>query len=134
MKIVTLLTDYGDYYAAQIKGILSKDNINIVDITHDIRPHKNSVFAGAHILKNAANKFPPGTVHVAVVDPGVGSERQAIAIKTNNYWLIGPDNGVLAPAAEDDGIKDVFLINISSKSMTFHGKDVFAPAALEIIK
>jgi len=131
MKIITLLTDFGDYYGAQIKAILAK-SANTIDITHNIRPH--SIFAGAYVLKNTTNKFLKGTVHLAIVDPGVGSKRAAIAIKTKNYWFIGPDNGLLAPAAESDSIKNVFIINLKAKSRTFHGKDIFAPAALEILK
>lgn len=134
MKIITLLTDFGDYYAAQIKGILAKSDAKIIDITHNIRPHRNSLFIGAYVLKNSANKFPKGTVHLAVVDPGVGSRRTPIAIKTKSYWFVGPDNGLLAPAAESDGIKDIFVINLKTKSKTFHGKDIFAPAAMEILK
>ena len=134
MKIITLTTDYGDFYAAQIKAVLVGNNVSIIDITHDIRPHKNSVPVGAYILKHTADKFPNSTVHLAVVDPGVGGKRKAIAIRTKNYWFVGPDNGLLVPAAEQDGIKDIFVINLKAKSMTFHGKDIFAPAALEILK
>mgnify|MGYP001576165572 CR=1 FL=1 len=134
MKIVTLLTDFGDYYAAQLKGVLSGSSAMIIDITHSIRPHRNSVLVGAYILRNAANKFPKGTVHLAVVDPGVGSKHAPIAIRTKNYWFVGPDNGLLAPAAESDGIKGIFSINLPAKSRTFHGKDIFAPATLGILK
>lgn len=130
--IITLLTDYGDFYAAQIKGILA--SAQVIDITHDIRPHKNSVFAGAYILRHSADKFPKGTIHLAVVDPGVGGKRAALAIKTKNYWFVGPDNGMLAPAAESDGIKEIFTINLAVKSRTFHGKDIFAPAAVQLLK
>ncbi len=135
MKIITLLTDFGDFYAAQIKAVLVGNNVSIIDITHNIRPHKNSVLAGAYILKHAAGKFPKGTVHLAVVDPGVGGKRAPIAIKTKNYWFVGPDNGLLASAAENDGVKDIFVISLKGEiSKTFHGKDVFAPATLEILK
>jgi S-adenosylmethionine hydrolase len=134
--IITLLTDYGDFYAAQIKGVLAgnKNNISIIDITHDIRPHKNSVLIAAYILRHAADKFPKGTIHMAVVDPGVGGKRAALAIRTKNYWFVGPDNGLLAPAAESDGVKEIFTINLAAKSRTFHGKDIFAPAAIGILK
>ena len=130
--IITLLTDYGDFYAAQIKGILT--SAQTIDITHDIRPHKNSVYAGAYILRHAADKFPKGTLHMAVVDPGVGGKRTALAIRTKNYWFVGPNNGLLAPAAESDGIKDIFTINMKTESRTFHGKDIFAPAAVQLLK
>ncbi len=133
MRTVTLLTDFGNYYAAQVKGVLA-GAADIIDITHDVRPHKDSVIASAYMLSNIANKFPKGTIHIAIVDPGVGSQRQALAIETKNYWFIGPDNGLLVPAAEKDGIKQVFSISIAPQSRTFHGKDVFAPAAVEILK
>lgn len=137
MKIITMTTDFGDYYAAQMKGVLFREEIAVVDICNSIKPDKNAMDVAAYLLLHAADKFPTGTVHIAIVDPGVGSGRKALAIETERYWFVGPDNGILAPAAEKDGIKSVHEIDSSlfeNVSRTFHGKDLFAPAALGLLK
>jgi S-adenosylmethionine hydrolase len=134
--MITLTTDfsYRDPYIAEMKGVILTINseAKIVDITHAIE--KFDVRMGAFILASASQYFPKGTTHVAVVDPGVGTGRRAILIETNEGFLVGPDNGILALAAQKQGIKRVFqLVNpklmLPKVSSTFHGRDIFAPAA-----
>ena len=138
-KVIGLLTDFGtrDYFVASMKGvILSIDpSAVIVDISHDV-PSFN-VRRGAFILWATYRYFPRGSIFVAVVDPGVGTARRAIAIRGRNYYFIGPDNGVLTMAALDDGIVEVREIRnprvmLGEVSQTFHGRDIFAPAAASI--
>ncbi len=137
--VITLLTDFGtkDYFVPSMKGVILSINPGavIVDITHDVP--KFNVFKAAFILYSCYKYFPKGTIHVVVVDPGVGTKRRAIAIRTRNYIFIGPDNGVLMLAAEDDGIVEVREISnkeymLGSISTTFHGRDIFAPAAAHL--
>ena len=134
--IVTLLTDFGtrDGYAGVMRGVLLNINAAItgVDITHDIKPH--DVTGGALTLWGTFKHFPKGTVHCAVVDPGVGTDRQAIAIQTKNYFFVGPDNGLLSWSSEEDEVVDSVTLNektysLPSPSHTFHGRDIFAPTA-----
>jgi S-adenosylmethionine hydrolase len=100
----------------------------IVDLTHSVP--SQSIREGAWILLQSYNFFPPGTVFVSVIDPGVGTARDAVVVVTKNYIHIGPDNGLLFPAASDDGIERVYRILIDEGvSKTFHGRDVFAKAA-----
>jgi S-adenosylmethionine hydrolase len=138
-KIITLTTDFGlkDPYAAEMKAaILSLcPNAAIVDITHEIE--KFNVHMGAYILSSAAPSFPKGTIHVAVVDPGVGTKRHPILIQTQQGFFVGPDNGLLILAAEHQGINRIHEITnpklmLSQVSSTFHGRDVFAPAAAHL--
>jgi S-adenosylmethionine hydrolase len=130
---VALLTDFGtrDYFVGVMKGVILSINprAQIVDITHDIPPQ--DVLTGAFVLKAAYKWFPPRTVFVAVVDPGVGTERAPLIMKTRRYYFVGPDNGLLSPAAEEDGVEEVYHITtrLPETSRTFHGRDVFAPAA-----
>ena len=145
--VITLTTDFGDVYPARMKGrILSIcPEAMIVDISHNVPP--GNVRRGAFVLEMCAADFPKGTIHAAVVDPGVGTDRRPLLIrsrKTGQYF-IGPDNGLLAKAAgadEKECPPDVFVIdeklafldNLNKDvprriSSTFHGKDIFAPAA-----
>ncbi len=134
MSVITLLTDFGEYYPGVMKGVILKLNPNatIVDITHGVEPQ--NVLQGAFLLYHAYRYFPSAT-HLAVVDPGVGSERRAIAVFTENHVFIAPDNGIAYPAAAEDGIVSIAEIDYSISelvgelSSTFHGRDVFAPAA-----
>ena len=139
-KFITLTTDFGlvDHYVSEMKAaILSiSPNARIVDITHNIS--KFDIRMGAFILSSALNYFPKGTIHVAVVDPGVGSCRRPLLIETKKDFFIGPDNGLLVLAAEKQGIKNVYeLTNINlmlnKVSNTFHGRDIFAPAAAYLL-
>ena len=138
MKIVTLLTDFGynDHYVAAMKGVILSicPDAQIIDVSHGVPSF--DIISASYVLKAAYKYFPEKTVHVVVVDPGVGTSRKAIAIETKRYFFVGPDNGVLIPAAMDDGISRV--VEISGKYMqrqvscTFHGRDIFAPAAAYI--
>ncbi|OKY77614.1 MAG: S-adenosyl-l-methionine hydroxide adenosyltransferase [Candidatus Methanohalarchaeum thermophilum] len=107
----------------------------LIDICHDVPRHDIEI--GAFILKSVVEYFPQGTVHVGVVDPGVGSEREGLAIKAGNQYLVGPDNGLLIPAARELGPIDVHLIEneeffLSDVSETFHGRDVFTPVGANL--
>ncbi len=139
--IVTLTTDFGlkDPYAAVMKAAILgiSPEVAIVDITHDVE--KFNVRAGAFALGSAAPYFPAGTVHVAVVDPGVGTQRRPIAIETKRGFFVGPDNGLLILPAEAQSIKHVYELAsrrfmLSHVSSTFHGRDIFAPAAAYLAK
>jgi S-adenosyl-L-methionine hydrolase (adenosine-forming) len=138
-KIVTLTTDFGlkDPYAAAMKAAILGINpgIVIIDVTHDVE--KFNVRAGAFVLGSVAPYFPEGTVHVAVVDPGVGPNRRSIAIETKHGFFVGPDNGLLILPAEAQGIKHIYEITsrrfmLSHVSSTFHGRDIFAPVAAHL--
>jgi S-adenosylmethionine hydrolase len=139
MKILTFLTDFGsnNSYVAQMKGTaLSLTDANIVDITHNISPH--NISEGACVLLTSVPYFPAGTVHVAVVDPGVGTNRRGLVITTRTQILIGPDNGLLIPAAKHLGYFTVYeIVNpklmLSPISSTFHGRDIFTPVAAHIL-
>lgn len=140
MKIITFLTDFGmkSGYVAQMKGVVSSiTDARLVDITHDIAPH--DIREGAFILQTTVPYFPVGTVHVAVVDPGVGTDRKGIIVTTKSHILVGPDNGLLMPVAHFLGNFTVYEITNSKYmrnpvSNTFHGRDVFAPVAAHITK
>lgn len=135
--VITLLSDFGDAYPASMKGVILgiEPGANIVDITHSIPRH--DIRAGAFVLMNTAKYYPSGTVHIAVVDPGVGTKRRAIAIRSESregktHFFIGPDNGLLIPAAKSIGKITVYEISNSTLfreniSDTFHGRDIFAP-------
>lgn len=134
--IVTLMTDFGlrDPYVAEMKAVILdiSPNTNIVDISHQIE--KFNIKMGGYVLASASPYFPKGTIHVVVVDPGVGTRRKAILIQTKNSYFIGPDNGVLVLAAKSQGIQCIYRIEnpkfmLPEVSHTFHGRDVFAPAA-----
>ncbi|TLY38507.1 MAG: SAM-dependent chlorinase/fluorinase [Nitrospirae bacterium] len=135
-SLITLLTDFGaaDVFVGSMKGVILGINpqAQIVDLTHDVPAH--NIRAGAYLLHSASRHFPPGTIHVAIVDPGVGSERRPILVTTSLHSFLAPDNGLLSyimaaePSAEVRVLtaKQYFLGTIGS---TFHGRDVFAPAA-----
>src|SRR5438128_9197988 len=131
--IVTLLTDFGleDAYVGAMKGaILSVfARATVINITHGVKPF--AVLQGAFLLDSAWRSFPPGTVHVAVVDPGVGTERRAIAFKAADHYFVGPDNGLFTFL--NDPISDaVELATPPEAAPTFHGRDVFAPVAAKL--
>ncbi len=135
MSIITLLTDFGSGspYPAEMKGVLlGLCRATIVDITHDVPRHE--VARAAYLLATVAPACPAGTVHLAVVDPGVGTARQALAIGSGGQFFVGPDNGLLIPAARALGVPRAFAIDVAAfarrpLSPTFHGRDLFAPAA-----
>jgi S-adenosylmethionine hydrolase len=138
-KIITLTTDFGlkDPYVAEMKAVIlsiSPDAI-IVDVTHEV-PHFN-IRMGAYTLASAVPYFPEGAVHVAVVDPGVGTRRRPIIVQANHGFLVGPDNGLLILAAKPQEITCIREITntqlmLSKVSSTFHGRDIFAPAAAHL--
>ncbi|MCX9010002.1 MAG: S-adenosyl-l-methionine hydroxide adenosyltransferase family protein [Candidatus Methanoperedens sp.] len=142
--VVTLLSDFGDVYPASMKGVILSINpsVNMVDISHSVPRH--DVRAGAFMLMTCARYFPSCTVHIAVVDPGVGTERRGIAIRAGSadgseQCFIGPDNGLLIPAARSIGESEVYEITnknlfLPCISSTFHGRDVFAPVGAHISK
>jgi S-adenosyl-L-methionine hydrolase (adenosine-forming) len=134
--IITLLTDFGtaDGYVGELKGVLATraPNASIIDITHDIPPQ--DVERGRLALARVWRRFPEGTVHLAVVDPGVGSSRAAIAVASAGRYLVGPDNGLLSPALLSTGAHIIELPIPANASATFHGRDVFAPAAAALAR
>jgi len=134
--IITLLSDFGlrDAYVAEMKAVILSVNSNarIVDISHEVE--KFDIRMGAFTLASAAPYFPEGTVHVAVVDPGVGTKRRPIIIQTKRSLYVGPDNGLLILSARKEEVSHVYHIRNPKYmhpkiSTTFHGRDVFAPAA-----
>ncbi len=139
--MITLTSDFGlqDSYVAQMKGVIITINPNatLIDITHGIE--KFNIRMGAFMLASAAQFFPKGTVHLAVVDPGVGTDRRAILVQTKQGFFVGPDNGVLMLAAQNQDIEHVYQLTnpklmLPKISNTFHGRDVFAPAAAYLDK
>ncbi|HVG96580.1 MAG TPA: SAM-dependent chlorinase/fluorinase [Chloroflexota bacterium] len=140
VPLVALLTDFGraDAYAGVLHGVLAAvaPRTRVVDLTHDVPPQ--DVRAGAFLLLTAYRYFPPGTVFVAVVDPGVGSERAVLAVRAGGYLFVGPDNGLLRWAVEDAGGADAAVrvehpdYRLAPVSATFHGRDVMAPAAAHL--
>ena len=138
-SIITLTTDFGlrDPYVAEMKAVILgiSPKATIVDITHMIE--KFNIRMGAYVLASSSQYFPAGTIHVAVVDPGVGTKRNPILIRTKNSYYIGPDNGVLALAAKNQGIEHIYEISnrklmLPRISNTLHGRDVFASAAAHL--
>jgi hypothetical protein len=131
VPIVTLLTDFGttDNYVAEMKGVLLSrvPSAVLVDVTHGIQP--GDVRSAAYILGRTWHRFPPGTIHLTVVDPGVGTMRAALALASHGHAFIGPDNGVFTPVLRDAEVEAVALLQPESASPTFHGRDLFAPAA-----
>jgi S-adenosylmethionine hydrolase len=138
-RIVTLTTDFGikDHYVGVMKGVMLSINpdILIIDITHQIPPQ--DILGGAFTLRNIYRYFPQGTIHVAVIDPGVGSGRKSIALEADGSIFIGPDNGIFTFICRESKSAKVFEISNSkyvlpNVSHTFHGRDIFAPAAAHI--
>jgi len=141
MSIITLLSDFGlrDSYVAEMKGVILsiKPDAVIIDITHQVEPF--NVRMGAYILARAAPRFPPGTIHVAVVDPGVGTSRRSIVVEGRRSFYVGPDNGLLVLAAKREGVKGVYEIRNpkylpEEVSGTFHGRDIFSRVAAYLAK
>lgn len=134
--VITLLTDFGtaDGYVAELKGVLlsAAPGVQLVDLSHDIPPHE---IDGARLaVARYWRRFPAGTTHLVVVDPGVGSARAAMAVASDGRFLVGPDNGVLSPALLFPGATAVALQVPSDAAPTFHGRDVFAPAAAALVR
>ncbi len=139
--IISLLSDFGlrDPYVAEMKAVILSicRDASIIDISHEIE--KFNVRMGAFVLAQAARYFPRGTIHVAVVDPGVGTARRPIIVETERSLYVGPDNGLLILAAQNEGIRHVYEIAnprymLKKVSRTFHGRDIFSPAAAHLAK
>ena len=136
LPVITLLTDFGtqDYFVGAVKGVIATHNpqAHVIDITHDIPPH--DIDAAAFTLLACYQTFPKGTVHLAVVDPGVGSSRRAIIVSAGTYLFVGPDNGIFSYIYETVSAFKVYQITNEyyfrlPVSSTFHGRDIFAPVA-----
>ena len=139
--VLTLTTDFGqkDGFVGAMKGVILSicPDAVLVDISHEIRPQ--AVQQAAYVLSSAVAYYPPGAVHLVVVDPGVGSERRPIAVRTARAAYVAPDNGVLGLAlAQDPALQAVHLTDpvyrLPSVSPTFHGRDIFAPAAAHLAR
>ncbi|MAT47320.1 MAG: hypothetical protein CMO35_07820 [Verrucomicrobiaceae bacterium] len=137
--LITLTTDFGtsDWFVGTMKGVISgiAPATRIIDITHKVPP--GDLVDGAFALSASSPYFPPGTIHVSVVDPGVGSSRRAITLRTQRAIFIGPDNGVLSWAVREEQIEEIRVINndswlLNPISHTFHGRDIFAPVAAHL--
>jgi len=134
-RVITLTTDFGgsDTYVAAMKGVLLSlvPDIQIVDVTHEI--DAQDIWGGAYSVSTLMGLFPTDTIHIVVVDPGVGSDRKGMILETEHGLYVAPDNGVLTPLLDREPIRAVSIANPEVMrpvvSATFHGRDVFAPAA-----
>lgn len=140
-SLITLLTDFGtgDYFVASMKGVILNINpqAHIVDLSHEVAPH--DIAGAAYLLKSCYRYFPEGTIHVAVVDPGVGSSRRPLLVSTSRYFFIGPDNGLFTYVCEEETAVEVRQIDnrqyrLDSEGSTFDGRDLFSPAAAWLAK
>ena len=137
--IITLLSDFGlkDHYVAEMKAVVSNicPQARIIDVSHLVE--KFNIRMGAFVLASASCYFPKGTIHIAVVDPGVGTKRRALLVQTEHAFYVGPDNGLLILAAQRQRIQHVYSITnpklmLPNASSTFHGRDMFAPSAANL--
>lgn len=137
--VITLLTDFGlkDHYTGAMKGAILRvyPDVTLVDISHMVTP--GAIAEAAFLLKCFYGHFPAGTIHLAVVDPGVGSDRHLIAVKSRDYWFVGPDNGVLAWAVGLEGAFSIYHLDpqrvaYAQISNVFHGRDILGPAAARL--
>ncbi len=137
--LITLLTDFGtrDAYVGSLKGVILSLNpeVRLVDLSHEVEPQ--DIKAGAFMLAEAAAYFPPGTIHLAVVDPGVGSRRRALAARCRGHYWVGPDNGLFHLIF--NRATDLAMVSLNNPvyfqprvSATFHGRDIFAPVAAHL--
>jgi hypothetical protein len=139
VSVITLTTDFGtgDWFVGTMKGVIASlaPRATVVDLTHDLPP--GDIRAGAFALAASHRFFPKGTIHVAVVDPGVGSDRKAIAVQTAKGVFVGPDNGVLSWTLAREKVRAIHALEneayfLQPVSRTFHGRDVFAPVAAHL--
>lgn len=139
-RLITLLTDFGwsDVYVAAMKGVIAQINsaLKVIDLTHEIPPQ--NIAAAQFNLVNAYPYFPGSTVHIAVVDPGVGGERRGVAIELADGFLVGPDNGLFSELVKQRSIVNAVELSnnrywrVAEPSMTFHGRDIFAPVGAHL--
>ena len=143
IRIIALLTDFGtrgQHYVAAMKAVILKFNplVNIIDISHQISSY--SILEASYVLKATYKYFPEDTVFIIVVDPGVGSSREILALKTStNYFFIGPDNGIFPNVFDASKISECVIVNNTDYfnhpiSPTFHGRDIMAPVAAYITR
>jgi S-adenosyl-L-methionine hydrolase (adenosine-forming) len=138
MSLLTLLTDFGttDYYVAAVKGTILRlaPGTVLVDVSHEVPP--GGVETASFLLRAAAPSFPPGTVHLAVVDPGVGSRRRMLAVRSGTGLFVAPDNGLLDPFLEGAEVRSVERdeLFLAAPGQTFHGRDRFAPIAASLLR
>lgn len=141
MSIISLITDFGlrDNFVGVMKAAILRINphVQIVDICHEIKPQ--DILQAAFLLKGSFKYFPCGSIHLVVVDPGVGSKRKSIIVRTRDYFFVGPDNGVLSLALKGEvPIEVVGITNsryfLKPVSDTFHGRDIFSPVAAYLSK
>ncbi len=141
MSVVTLLSDFGsrDPFVGEVKLVIARlaPGVVVIDVTHGINP--GGVREGAWVLRKAWKQAPPGSCHVAVVDPGVGGDRRALAARAGGHFFVGPDNGLLVPALEDAGIESIHEITWRETEhrrfgTTFDGRDLFAPVAARLLR
>ncbi len=137
--LIALLTDFGykDGFVGTLKGVIKSINpsVDIIDISHGVSSF--NILEGALILNSSYRYFPKYTIFVVVVDPGVGSDRKAIVVKTKNYIFVAPDNGVLSLALEGEDVEKIISVEnpkffLKADNNTFHGRDIFAPVAAYI--
>jgi len=135
-SIITMTTDFGlsDHYVGVMKGVILSINpkARVIDISHQVRP--GYIFQAARLVKESYLFFPMGTVHLAVVDPGVGTNRRSIVVKVKDHYFVGPDNGLFWPVIECSNVTTVIHLTEKKYFMpdvgyTFHGRDIFAPVA-----
>ena len=133
---ITLTTDFGakDGYVGAVKGVIKRINpdAEVTDITHEIEPF--DILGAAFTLNSFYRYFPRGTIHLIVVDPGVGSQRQPLLIKSKDFFFVGPDNGVFSFVFQNETITDIVILSnkkysLAEVSGTFHARDIFAPVA-----
>ncbi len=138
-RVITLLTDFGyqDAYVGIMKGVIAGINplANIIDICHNVPPQ--DIFNGAYLLYTAYKYFPKDTIHVAIVDPGVGSKRDIVCIKTKDSFFLVPNNGILSFIVQEEKPNGIFRVTnnkyfLPTTSNTFHGRDIFAPVAAHL--
>ena len=139
-RLLTLTTDFGtrDAYVASMKGVILQTHpqAQLLDITHEIAPQ--DVMEAAFVLREALPHFPPETVHLVVVDPGVGTERRAVALRKDQQWFVGPDNGLFTLLLEEEPPEELVQLDrpafwhTDDPSTTFHGRDIFAPVAAHL--
>jgi hypothetical protein len=138
MRVITLTTDFGtrDYYVGTMKGVIFRiaPLVHVVDLTHEIEKH--DIAEAAIVVRSSRSFFPPGTVHVAVVDPGVGGSRRPVLVRSADQFYVGPDNGIFSFVL--DANSEAWEIaspeyRLDVVSDTFHGRDIFAPAAAHLV-